>query len=105
MPGDALFRLDGKIAAIVGAGSGIGAAVARGCAAHGARVACLDAKREAAEAVAQSIAAAGYASEAHELDIREGAAVARVFADLVRAYGGLDIVICTPGINVRKALL
>jgi len=102
---DSLFRLDGKTAAIVGAGSGIGAAVARGCAAQGAHVACLDAKPESAEAVGQSIATAGHASEAHELDIRDGAAVARVFGDLARAYGRLDIVICTPSINVRKPLL
>jgi NAD(P)-dependent dehydrogenase (short-subunit alcohol dehydrogenase family) len=45
MMDEALFRLDGKIAAVVGAGSGIGEAVARGCAAQGADVTCLDVKK------------------------------------------------------------
>ena len=37
-----LFRLDGKIVAVVGAGGGIGEAVALACGAQGAHVVCLD---------------------------------------------------------------
>ena len=36
------FRLDGKVAAVIGAASGIGEAVAQGCARQGAIVACYD---------------------------------------------------------------
>lgn len=102
---DNLFRLDGKVAAIVGAGSGIGEAVARGCGAQGARVVCLDVKETAAASVSQSIAATGAASEAAVVDVRDGAAVAAAFQRIAGTHGRLDVVVCTPGINVRKTLL
>ena len=100
-----LFRLDGKTAAIIGAGSGIGEAVARGCAAQGAHASCLDVNADAAAASAKAIQADGGSSDAAAVDIRESAAVADAFARLVHAHGRLDIVVCTPGINVRKGLL
>ena len=42
MPENQLFGLGGKVAAIIGAGSGIGEAVALGCSRQGATVRCLD---------------------------------------------------------------
>lgn len=105
MNGPCLFDLTGKIAAIVGAGSGIGEAVARGCAAQGARVICLDVNQAAAASVSLSMAATGAASESGVVDVRDGAAVAAAFQRIADAQGRLDIVVCTPGINVRKTLL
>ena len=102
---DALFRLDGKVAAIVGAGAGIGAAVARGCSAQGARVVCLDVNEAAVASVSQSIAAAGADSASAVVDVRDGAAVAAAFQRIAETHGRLDIVVCTAGINVRKTLL
>jgi len=99
------FRLDGKLAAVVGAGSGIGEAVAEACARQGARVACLDIDTKKAEAVAARITAAGGAAEALGLDIRDGAAVEAAFDQLKARNGSLDAVACTPSINVRKTLL
>jgi len=95
-----LFRLDGKVAAVIGAGSGIGEAVARGAAAHGATVVCLDANEAAARRVASDLGGASGA-----LDVRAGAAVDAAFDRIAAARGRLDIVVCTPGINVRKPLL
>lgn len=97
-----LFRLDGKIAAIIGAGSGIGAAVAIGAAEQGATVVSLDLDGGAANNVAAQI---GPAASAAPLDIRDPAAVDAVLGRIVKDHGRLDIVICTPGINVRKPLL
>lgn len=99
-----LFRLDGKTAVVIGAGSGIGEAVALGCARHGARVFCLDVNAAAAREVAQRGRDEGHGCEAGALDIRDAAAVERVFDDIT-AHHGLDIVICTPGVNVRKPIL
>ena len=48
MAGDRLFGLGGKVAAVIGAGSGIGEAVACGCARQGATVRCLDVDLDAA---------------------------------------------------------
>ncbi|MBI2220782.1 MAG: SDR family oxidoreductase [Acidobacteria bacterium] len=100
-----IFDLSGKVAAVIGAGSGIGEAVARGCAAAGARVACLDVNEPAARGVAESAVREGGAAECAALDIRDAAAVARAFEDLRSRHGRLDVVICTPSINVRKKIL
>jgi len=97
-----LFDLTGKVAIVIGGASGIGEAVTLGAAASGARVVCLDIKQEAAAAVA---ARAGGGAEAGVLDIRDGAAVTRTFEDVRNRLGSLDIVICTPSINVRKPIL
>jgi NAD(P)-dependent dehydrogenase (short-subunit alcohol dehydrogenase family) len=102
MPDISLFRLDGKTAAVIGAGSGIGAAVAAGAAAHGACVVCLDIDEAAAHAVALAI---GPPATSYPLDIREGARVSDTFNRLVRDHQRLDIVVCTPSINVRKPIL
>src|SRR5262245_24046735 len=96
------FRLDGKVAAVVGARSGIGEGVALGCGRLGARVACRDVETAKAEAVARQI---GSEAEAGAVDIRDGAAVQKSFADLKARHGRLDIAICTPSINVRKPIL
>lgn len=99
---EALFRLDGKVAAVVGAGSGIGEAIALGAARLGARVSCLDVDGAKAHAVADQ---AGGGADAVTLDIRDGAAVAAAFDALRQRAGSLDVAICTPSINVRKPLL
>jgi NAD(P)-dependent dehydrogenase (short-subunit alcohol dehydrogenase family) len=96
------FRLDGKVAAVIGAGSGIGEAVAVGCGKLGARVVCLDVDIAKAEAVARGI---GPDVEARAVDIRNGGAVQAVFDDIQARHGRLDIAICTPSINVRKPIL
>ncbi len=97
-----LFDLSGKVAAVIGGASGIGEAVTLGAVASGARVVCLDIKQEAADSVAKR---AGDTCEAGVLDIRDGAAVTRTFDDIRARHGALDIVICTPSINVRKPIL
>ncbi|HEY3120852.1 MAG TPA: SDR family NAD(P)-dependent oxidoreductase [Vicinamibacteria bacterium] len=99
------FRLDGKVAAVIGAASGIGEAVAHGCARQGAIVACYDMDGPRAEKVAAAIRAAGGTVESDAFDIRSGAAVQRAFEDLRNEHGRLDIAVCTPSINVRKTLL
>jgi NAD(P)-dependent dehydrogenase (short-subunit alcohol dehydrogenase family) len=99
------FDLTGKVAAVIGAGSGIGEAVAKGCAEAGARVACLDINEAAVRGVAEAALRDGGTTECAALDIRDGAAVARTFDDIRARHGRLDIVICTPSINVRKKIL
>jgi NAD(P)-dependent dehydrogenase (short-subunit alcohol dehydrogenase family) len=96
-----LFDLTGRTAAVIGGGSGIGEAVAIGAAAHGAGVVVLDSNAAAAKSVAAKIPGAGSAP----LDIRDAAAVSAAFDAIVRERGRLDIVVCTPGINVRKPIL
>jgi NAD(P)-dependent dehydrogenase (short-subunit alcohol dehydrogenase family) len=101
MSQNGLFDLTGKVAAVIGGASGIGEAVAIGAGAHGASVVVLDSNAAAARAVAARISGAS----AGALDIRDAAAVAAAFDAIVGERGHLDIVVCTPGINVRKPLL
>ena len=96
-----LFDLTGRHALVIGAGSGIGAAVAEGLADAGATVACADVASGAAEGTAARLVAKGHASSAHAVDITDEAAVDA----LVAAVPGLDVLVCTPAVNVRKPLL
>jgi len=102
MTGTDIFTLSGRNAAVIGAGSGIGEAVAIGAARQGASVVCLDVNEPAAQAVASRIGGdAGSAA----VDIRDARQVAAAFDAIVRERGRLDIVVCTPSINVRKPIL
>jgi NAD(P)-dependent dehydrogenase (short-subunit alcohol dehydrogenase family) len=101
MSHNGLFDLSGKTAAIIGGGSGIGEAVAVGAAKQGAGVVVLDAD----EGAAQSVAARLPGADAMVLDVRDAAAVTAALDTIARDRGRLDIVVCTPGINVRKPLL
>src|SRR5688500_12908920 len=63
-----MFDLSGKTALVVGAGSGIGEASARGLAAFGARVVCADVNKDAADDTATEIGSEGGEAESIELD-------------------------------------
>jgi NAD(P)-dependent dehydrogenase (short-subunit alcohol dehydrogenase family) len=102
MADDGIFSLRGKIAAVIGAGSGIGEAVAIGASKLGALVVCLDSNEAAARSAAARV---GGHSAAATVDIRDGPGVARAFEAIARDHGALDVVICTPSINVRKPIL
>jgi NAD(P)-dependent dehydrogenase (short-subunit alcohol dehydrogenase family) len=105
MPVHNIFDLSGRVAAVVGGGSGIGGAIAIGAARAGARVTCLDVRLDTAEKIAAAARSEGCECEAAELDIRDAASVDAAFARIREARGRLDIVICTPGVNVRKKIL
>jgi NAD(P)-dependent dehydrogenase (short-subunit alcohol dehydrogenase family) len=100
-----LFRLDGKNVAVVGGASGIGEAVALGCAQQGAYVACLDVNREGADSVASRIRGEGGQADSSQLDIRDRKAVRAALDEIREKRSHLDVVISTPSINVRKPIL
>ncbi len=97
-----LFRLDGRVAVVIGAGSGIGQAVAKGLAAHGAFVVCSDIKLEAAEETAKAI---GERAEARAVDVINSDSVKVLFQDVAKKHGRVDIAVATPAVNVRKPIL
>ena len=100
-----LFSLEGKNVAVVGAGSGIGRAVAEGCAAHGGRVVCLDINPEPAQETADTILGEGGQAEAAGVDLCDGGSVEAAFSTIRKKHGSLDVLVCTPAMNVRKPLL
>ena len=96
-----LFRIDGRVVVVIGAGSGIGQASALGLAAHGGRVVCADANLEAAQQVAAQIEGAG----ALAVDVSQSESVSTLFQTVRDEFGRLDVVVTTPGINVRKPIV
>ncbi|MCU1384830.1 MAG: 3-oxoacyl-ACP reductase [Acidobacteria bacterium] len=101
-----IFSLKGKIIAVVGAGSGIGEAIALGAADQGAAfVACLDVNQAGAAAVAGRIAAQGGKANAAVMDIADADGTRACLEALAAAHGALDGLVCTPAINVRKPIL
>lgn len=84
-------RLENKIAAITGAGGGIGRVAAEIFAAQGATVLILELNEQAAFEAAAQITAAGGKAQAYCVDISDEQAVKAVFAQIDADYGGLDI--------------
>jgi len=100
-----LFRLDGKVALVIGAGSGIGQSAARALAAHGAYVVCADLNATAAAATADSIGEAGGRGESAIVDITREEEVSRLIRATASRHQRLDVAVTTPSINVRKPVL
>jgi len=99
------FRLEGRIVAVIGAGSGIGAACAQAAATQGAHVVCLDVNEAGAAATAAAIIRGGGAAAAAPIDITDAAQTDAALAHIKVTHGRLDGLVCTPSINVRKTLL
>ena len=93
------MRLDGKVALITGAGSGIGEGAARAFAREGAAIGIVDYRKEAAEAVASSIRGDSGRAAAFAADVRSEADVRSAIQGTVDQFGGLNIVFANAGIN------
>jgi len=83
-------RLQGKVALVVGGGSGMGRAGAVAMAAEGASVAVSDIALERAEAVSASITEEGGTTVALHVDVTSAELVERVVAETVSRFGSLD---------------
>jgi NAD(P)-dependent dehydrogenase (short-subunit alcohol dehydrogenase family) len=83
-------RLEGKVALVVGGGSGMGRAGAAAMAVEGAKVVVSDLSLERAEAVARSIVESGGEAAARHVDVTSSELVERVVADTVALFGRLD---------------
>ncbi|MDP3661003.1 SDR family NAD(P)-dependent oxidoreductase [Phenylobacterium sp.] len=90
--------VEGSIALVTGAASGMGAATARIFGELGARVAVTDRAQDAAEAVAAEIRAGGGDARAWALDVGDPDAIVRVVNDVAAHFGGLDILVNNAGV-------
>lgn len=100
-----LEDLSGKSVLVTGSSTGIGAAVAKGFADCGAKVAVhCNASREAAEGVVSEIKASGGEAVLLQADVTKSAEAARVVDETVAAFGNLDVLINNAGGLVKRTL-
>ncbi len=91
-------RLDGKVAVITGAGSGIGQVAASLFAAEGAKVVVADVAADRAAATAADIESAGGSALSVTVDVSDEAQVTDMVAAAVRTFGGLHVLFNNAGI-------
>jgi NADP-dependent 3-hydroxy acid dehydrogenase YdfG len=92
-------KLDGKVAWVTGAGSGIGEATAMTLAREGARVVLTGRRKEPLQSVAQRI---GGAARVEQGDVTDAARVQAIADAIKAAHGRLDILVSNAGLNVTK---
>src|SRR5437660_1213332 len=85
------FDLDGRVALITGAGSGIGAASARMLAAVGATVVCADVNADSAARTADAIDADGGKATSAACDVTSSGAVEDLVRGALADHGRLDV--------------
>jgi NADP-dependent 3-hydroxy acid dehydrogenase YdfG len=98
-------RLEGKVALVTGASSGIGAACVRALAAEGADFVLTARRRERLEALAAEIHKTGAKSEIVIGDAREEETARQAVDAAMKTYGRLDILINNAGVGNYKNLI
>jgi 2-deoxy-D-gluconate 3-dehydrogenase len=93
------FDLKGKTALVTGGNGGIGLGIAKGLAQAGAKVAIAGRNESKNQAALKELGASAIAVSG---DVNDAAAVKRMLAETVTAFGGLDILVANAGINIRK---
>jgi NAD(P)-dependent dehydrogenase (short-subunit alcohol dehydrogenase family) len=96
-----LFDLTGKTALVVGGASGIGKASSLGLADFGAHVVIADLNLENASAVAEEIKSRGGTASTASANLGDPQSIKSLMDGLDR----IDVMVCTPAINVRKRVL
>jgi len=94
------MQLDGKVAIVTGAASGIGKRIAEVYAAHGAAVAIADINLDAANATAQELVARGGKAMGVAMDVTDEAAVDKGVDAVVQRLGAVDILVSNAGVQI-----
>ena len=95
--------LAGSAAVVTGGGRGLGLAIARDLAAHGAAIGLVDVLEDVSQTAAAIAADFGVAADGVVADVRDPAAVEAAFDHLTAAIGVADILVPAAGITIWGA--
>jgi NAD(P)-dependent dehydrogenase (short-subunit alcohol dehydrogenase family) len=98
----ASFRLDDRSALVIGGSRGIGLGIAQALHGAGARVALAARSLEDLRDAADALASTGPEALAFPVDVRSVAEVQALVRDVDAAFGRIDILVNSAGLNVRK---
>jgi len=93
--------MEKQVAIVTGGLGGIGKAVGKLLLERGAVVCLVDARPAASGELEQAFGAAKSRAEAHQCDITDNAALEKLFADVFKRHGSIDIVINNAGVTER----
>jgi gluconate 5-dehydrogenase len=99
-----LFSLKGRLALVTGSGQGIGFALAKGLAEHGATVVVNGRSADKVEKAVASLRSKGLKAEGSVFDVVDTAAVEAEVARIEKEIGPIDIVVNNAGMQFRKPL-
>src|SRR5674476_1004434 len=94
------MKLKDKVCIVTGAASGIGKEIAFTYAREGGRVVIADLNKDAAQAVANEITKAGGTAMSVAMDVTSEEQVNAAVAEVVAAYGGVDVLVSNAGIQI-----
>src|ERR1017187_8023050 len=95
-----MLRLEGKVAFITGAASGIGREIALEFAREGAKIVIADLNKEAADKTAAEIEKTGAKAIGIAVDVTDEAQVETAVQTTIKAFGNIDILISNAGIQI-----
>jgi len=101
---DELFGLDGRVAVVTGASSGLGRSIAEALAAAGAAVVLVARERARLDAVAAAVGAQGGRAATLPADLADRAEAERCADAARRPFGDPDILVNAAGVNRRPPL-
>jgi meso-butanediol dehydrogenase/(S,S)-butanediol dehydrogenase/diacetyl reductase len=94
------MQMNGKVAIVTGAGSGIGQAIALRLATEGAAVVVADVRARRAEATTEQITRAGGRAVASQTDVGQADEMAAMVAVAVASFGGLDVLVSNAAVTI-----
>ena len=101
-----VFRLDGKVAVVLGGAGGLGEAIALGLSQYGAKLVVASRNMEALNKVAVSVKdETGGETLALQVDVTDEESMAKLVEDVMAKFGTVDILVNAMGLNIKRDAL